>query len=305
MASEALPSHFLELVQDALVKVFWRKAALRRFLSRCGIKESALATWAEGESKREFLFRLFPRLEATDAGNRVIRRMAAEIAEMSSFPDLEGWEDSTQKKEAALRSVSALRDYLSQKEQAKENLRQQRQARERYRKQQEERRAEAQSLEKFSARLTELSTNMGSQRAGYDFQDWFYDLMEFFEIVSRRPYTTGGRQIDGSVTVDGTTYLVELKFTGGQADVTEIDSFLAKVRTKADNTMGIMVSMSGYSSVAINQASVPRTPVLLLDAGHVYSVLSGMHSFPEVVNRLRRHASQTGQAYLPVSEFSA
>ena len=73
-------------------------------------------------------------------------------------------------------------------------------------------------LSKLNDRLTELSTRLGTQQAGYDFQPWFYDLMDYFEIESRRPYVIVGRQIDGSVTVDGTTYLVELKFTREQAD---------------------------------------------------------------------------------------
>ena len=68
-----------------------------------------------------------------------------------------------------------------------------------------------------------------------------------------------GRQIDGSLTVSGTTYLVELKFTAGPADANDIDSFYKKITSKADNTMGVMVSISGYSSVAKQEASGERT----------------------------------------------
>lgn len=127
--------------------------------------------------------------------------------------------------------------------------------------------------------------------------------MAFYEIVCRRPYVTDGRQIDGSVTIEGTTYLVELKFTAHQAGAIDIDSFFKKVHSKADNTMGLMVSMSSYSSIAIKEASTARTPLLLLDYAHIYLLLSGVISFVELVNRIRRHSSQTGQAYLPSSEF--
>jgi hypothetical protein len=103
--------------------------------------------------------------------------------------------------------------------------------------------------------------------------------------------------------MDGTTYLVELKFTGNQADAIDIDSFFKKVTDKADNTMGIMVSISGYSSVAIEGASVPRTPLLLLDHGHLYALLSGTVSFSDLVGRVRRHASQTSRAYLAAADM--
>ena len=66
----------------------------------------------------------------------------------------------------------------------------------------------------------------------------------FSEIPNRKPYVHGGRQIDGSLTLSGTTYLVELKFTAEQAGVGNIDTFFKKVSSKADNTMGIMVSIS-------------------------------------------------------------
>src|SRR5271157_5542878 len=106
----------------------------------------------------------------------------------------------------------------------------------------------------------------GTQGAGYAFQDWFYDLLDFSEITNRRPYISKGRHIDGSLTVSGTTYLIELKFTTDQAGSTDIDSLYKKVITKADNTLGIMVSISGYSKVAIEEASGDKTPLLLMDS---------------------------------------
>jgi hypothetical protein len=77
------------------------------------------------------------------------------------------------------------------------------------------------------------------------------------------------------VTVQGTTYLNELKFTTDQARAPDVDVFYHKVQEKADNTMGIMVSISGYSSTAIDAASGPRTPLLLLDHSHLYLLLTG------------------------------
>jgi len=55
---------------------------------------------------------------------------------------------------------------------------------------------------------------------------------------------------------------------------------------------------------AIEEASGDRTPLLLLDHSHLYYVLIGIMGIADVVNRVRRHASQTGEAYLPVDKFS-
>lgn len=229
--------------------------------------------------------------------------MARSLTEQESFPDLVDWEDSAQKIQDAKAAVAVLKKYLDRKDQEKrdenEVIRKRHEA--------EQRREEAVlstlSFEKLRTQLDDLCRELGTQKAGYDFQDWFYDLMAFFDVDNRRPYVVDGRQIDGSITLDGTTYLVELKFTREQADAPAIDSLLKKVNDKADNTMGVMVSMSGYSSVAISEASFSRSPLLLLEASHIYFVLNGLATFPDLLRRVRRHSSQEGAAFLSVSDF--
>jgi hypothetical protein len=302
MALEITPQ-LISLIQDAALKSFWRKNALRQFLRTCRIQESFISTWADDETKRDFLYRLFDALQKSRSGDDGLRRMATFLSVQTVFPDLEGWEDSTKKKKDASIAVETLRAYLASEVVKEVSEREQIESRERVAAIRQERTRQQQDLSKLNERLTELSTRIGTTAAGYDFQPWFYDLMDFFEIDSRRPYVTDGRQIDGSVTLDGTTYLVELKFTAGQADATDIDTFFKKVSKKADNTMGLMVSISGYSSVAIDEASCDKTPLLLLDYNHVYAMLSGSFSFIDIVRRVRRHASQTGQAFLSMGDF--
>jgi hypothetical protein len=301
---DQLPPHYLDLVANAALKSFWRRRTLWTFLRRCGVSESFLSTWLKEESKRDLLYRLFPKVEASgDAGVRLINRMADSLIQQTSFPDLDSWEDSQQKKAEAKQAVADLKIYRESQRKTAETERERRAARERAEQLQEEIRQRAQDLDKLTQRLTEMSKRLGTQQAGYDFQSWLYDLADFFEVVNRRPYVANGRQIDGSITVDGTTYLVELKFTREQSDSPDIDSLHMKVTTKADNTMGIMVSISGYSSTAIKQASVAKTPLLLLDHSHVYLLLGGSTTLDELVCRVRRHVSQTGEAYLPASDF--
>lgn len=301
--AQRLTPHFADLLYDAALKSYWRKRALRRFLRSCHISESFLATWAEGETKRDFLDRLFAALQQTPQTTRVLVTMARALAEQTTFPDLESWEDSVQKIADAKLAVAALCDALRTLDRDQVNQRERTEARERYRVRQEEAARSQTDLQTLNDRLTALSQRLGTQEAGYQFQDWFYDLMDHQEIDNRRPYKHAGRQIDGSITIAGTTYLVELKFTASPATAADVDSLLKKVGDKADNTMGIMVSISGYSDVAIQQASGPRTPLLLLDHRHIFSVLTGALSFAEVVERVRRHASQTGESYLPAESF--
>lgn len=298
-----LPPHFIDLVYDALLKSFWTKNALKRFLRRSHVSDNFLAQLASEETKREWLDKLFPKLEASERGQALIRQMAGTLSDQDSFPDLTNWEDSAEKIEAAQTSVAALKAYLSKQREEKERQADIQHSRELNQEIREKNRKAESDLVTLRSRLDSLCTRMGTQEAGYEFQTWFYDLMEFGDVDCRRPYMSGGRQIDGSVTIDGTTYLVELKFTVPQSDATDIDSLTKKVSNNASCTMGILISMSGFSSVAVSEASRAGSPLLLLDHQHIYLVLTGGSTFDAVVKRVRRHASQEGKAYLPVASF--
>ena len=296
--------YYTHLVHDACLKSFWRRKRLAQFLLGCGVAPKYFATWSPDETKRNLLDRLFDDLVTSQDGRRLILRIAGSLIEQTSFPDLENWEETDKMKEQAQEAVNRLKVHQAAQEAEIQEERSRKETQARFREHQE-RAVQAQiTLQNLTERLGKLSDKIGTAQAGYDFQDWFYDLVDFAEVQNKRPYVTKGRQIDGSVTVSGTTYLVELKFTADQVGCSEIDSFYKKVTTKADNTMGIMVSISGYSSVAISEASGTRTPLLLFDHGHIYMTLNGAMTLAEVINRVRRHASQTAEAYLPVRDFN-
>ena len=284
MAANITP-RLIELTYEAALKSFWRKEALRKFLRASHVAESFVATWASDESKRDFLDRAFQKLQASDRGKAVIFEMAKFLSEQTTFPDLRNWEDSAQKIVEATKAVAELKAYLRVQD---ETIRSEREREEAEAKAREDRQKIQRSLTdkaKLQQRLDVLHSAVGTQKGGYVVQDWFYDLLDYCEIQNRRPYVASGRQIDGSLTFDGTTYLVELKFTASQSDATDIDSLRSKVNDEADNTMGIMVSISGYSSVAISQASGRKTTLLLFNAdAHlhvlVWHPVLARHHFP-------------------------
>lgn len=302
MAIKVTP-HLIDLAYEAALKSFWRKKALRKFLRECHISENFLATWDAEESKREFLDHVFENLQKSDREKSIIVKIALSLADQTTFPDLRNWEDSGQKISEAAKAVKDLKFYLNRQNEEIKTEKEKEAVKEKARKERAQIQRNQTDLKKLQERLNTLHNSIGTQQGGYEFQDWFYDLLDFCEISNRRPYVSNGRQIDGSLTHEGTTYLVELKFTGNQANATDIDSLYKKVTSKADNTMGIMVSISGYSSVAIDEASGEKTPLLLMDHSHLYYVLNGIMKMGDVIERLRRHASQTAESYLPVSKF--
>jgi len=298
-----ITAHLIELTYEAALKAYWRKNALRKFLRASHVAETFISTWAGDESKRELLDRLFQKLQATDRGNAVIFQMARSLSEQTTFPDLRNWEDSNQKIQDAQRAVQELKAYLKKQDEEIRSEKERKKVQENAQKERERIRRSLTDKAKLQQQLDSMHPKVGTQEGGYEFEKWFYELLDFSEITNRKPYKADGRQIDGSLTTEGTTYLVELKFTKKQIGATEIDSLKAKVNKMADNTMGIMVSISGYSSVAINDASGSKTTLLILDASHLYLFLSGAMNFSDIISRVRRHVSQTGEAYLPTNKF--
>jgi hypothetical protein len=202
--AKRLAASFVAVAFEAALKSFWRRKALARFLRQAGVADSFLGSWGPDESKRDFLDRLFSRLPDAPKGQEVLLRMARDLAQQESFPDLAGWEESERMLREAREAVSTLRRALALIDDQVQSEQERRQSQERFRRFQEEVKKSREDLESLSKRLTALAQRLGTQQAGYNFQDWFYDLMDFFEVVNRRPYVVSGRQIDGSITVSGT-----------------------------------------------------------------------------------------------------
>lgn len=294
--------HLSELVFDAILKINNRKTTFIRFLRSKHIKDSILSQFDPGETKRSFLERLYPKLQNYENGQKAIINMALEISNMDEFPDLYGFEDSQIKISKAKESVAILKKYMDdeikkiqKKEERDKFIEEQRQII-------EKNKLNRKTLSSLEANLSEIAKNIGTQNAGYEFEKWFYELLDFFEVQCRRPYRTkDSRQIDGAVSINGTDYIIELKFTKKPIGSTDIDPIFVKLQTKADNTMALCVSMSGFDKNAKLSATIGRTMLLLLDFNHINILLRGVLTFQEIIERIKRHAAQTGESYLDPS----
>jgi hypothetical protein len=245
-----------------------------------------------------------PSLEQAPEGIVVINAMTDSLLEQKTFPDLQRVENSKERIREARASQTALRAYVEEQRDKAVEKRDRLQSQKAARAVQEAARKRINTLQSLQDQLHMLLPQLGTQAGGYAFETWIHDLIDFFEIPNHRPYRApDGRQIDGSVTVSGTTYLLEIKFEAGQSNVGLIDSFRGKLVGKADNTMGIAIAMSGFDPGCKASASGDRTPFLLFDSQHIFMLLTGAVDLTFLIERTRRHSSQTGESYLAPSDF--
>jgi len=302
--NKRLTPSFIELTHDALLKAFWYKPTLRLFLQQHGVKGSVLAQWHSDQSKRDYVDWLWPQLVKTDRGHEAILDMARSLAEMNHFPDLERKEDTKVRIPEAKEAIARLKEQVKKINATIEESIEAAERRKVAREEMSKRLAAQQSLVKLQEQLSAMTPQLGTRDGGYAFERWFYDLAIYFELDGRPGYKADGRQIDGAITIEGTTFLLETKFTKEPIGSPDVDTFMAKIESKSDNTMGLFVSISGFNDGAIKAASKPKTPMLLLDHSHIFNlILRGVMRLPQVVSRIKRHASQTGRAHLPASDF--
>lgn len=163
---ERIPAHYLELVSDALLKIYWYKKSLRNTLRRSGVSESFLSTWSEDESKRDMLERLFPKLENSEKGILVVNRLADTLLEQMTFADLERLEDSQFRIKQAKDAIEVLRNYRQRQAETAQSERDRTQAQQRAREFQREVLKRHQPVGYFG-RSVELALNrIGQTRCG-------------------------------------------------------------------------------------------------------------------------------------------
>jgi hypothetical protein len=81
----------------------------------------------------------------------------------------------------------------------------------------------------------------------------------------------------------------------------DLDVFLGKVNRAADNTLGLFFAVAGFQPTAIELHSRRRSPLVLSDGGDQLAVLEERIELDDLLRRKHRHASMTGEVFLPVT----
>ncbi len=131
---------------------------------------------------------------------------------------------------------------------------------------------------------------------GYEFESFLNQLFELWDLNPRAAYTLDHEQVDGAFTFHTDHYILEARWWTAPLGPKEVNDFKVKVDGKARNTLGLCVSVSGFTDGAVQQHSQPQTPLILMDGSDLFPILEGRVAFDEVLERKRRHAAETGSA---------
>lgn len=290
----------IDALKNALTAVFWRKQDLLGYL-RAEVDDDRLLDgidWLGPAYKRESIRRFVDRLVVQQEVHReLLLRLMVDVAAMEDFPQLAWLEEGPEKIAKAKESVALLRRYMTPYEQQLVEESAARQRIESARLESRRRQATTQELEQLRAEYLGLLVMENAQRRGYAFEAWVRRLFDVFDLDPRASFRITGEQIDGGFTLDACHFLLEVRWRRKAATGDDLGNFKSKVDEKAENTLGLFISVEGFEPSAIQKHSGRGSPLILVDGGDLLAVLEQRIDLVDLLRRKYRHAAMTGEIF--------
>jgi hypothetical protein len=304
MGKKVIAPAAIVALKEALSKIYWYKSDLRSFLTNCLSDPVILSRVNWNDYKRNIVAAVVDRLAANqDRFQADLLRLMSEVARIDDFPHLLQLDDGAEKAKQAKVAVAALRKLIV----PHDDIRAEEEAAEARRKAAYERSLKnagvKDKLEELTKEYFKLLTSDEPQKRGYLLEKVIRELFNLFDLDPKASFKIEGEQIDGAFTFDGTDYLLEAKWQQPPVAAKELDSFSGKLSRKLDNTLGLFLSINGFSEDAVKTHSSGRRVMMLMDGSDLMAVLEGRIDLIQLLIRKRRHASQTGNIYLRLHEM--
>lgn len=293
-------------LKESLCSIYWYKGDLRSFLTNCLSNKLMVSSINWDNYKRQIVADLVDLL--TSDQERYLgglTKLCYEVTSIKSFSHLEQLEGGAQKARHAREAVEQLRQLVEPHQERKKED----EEFNRRRKAQEEKlrknSAVREKLAELNVRFMGIAIGASPQTRGFELEKLMYGIFELFDLDPRASFKNKGEQIDGAFCLEGTDYLFEAKWQQEPVGVQDLDAFSSKVKRKLDNTLGVFLSMNGYSADGVIAHSTGRPSIVLMDGADLMAVLEERMDFVLLLLRKKRHAAQTGNIYLKVHEIQS
>ena len=147
--------------------------------------------------------------------------------------------------------------------------------------------------------------NVNPQRCGYQFEEIINGLLAEagLEVVEGFRRNSGAEQIDAAFRLDGWHYLVECKWTTAMTSGAELDRLSGKLRRSGYQTMGLFISVNGWSQhVVPTLKQDPGKNIMLMKGEDVRAVLESRISLISLLRNKRRGLNLRAEPYVGFDE---
>ncbi len=140
------------------------------------------------------------------------------------------------------------------------------------------------------------------QRRGYGLERLLAEVLRREGLSPRLSFRPAGEQVDGSFVLDSRFILLEAKWVSSAIEASQLYSFKGKVDGKLVGTIGIFLSINGFSKDAVEALHRGKELSIILATGDDFRTALGPgRGFAEMVRAKLRAAAEDGLALLPLS----
>lgn len=148
--------------------------------------------------------------------------------------------------------------------------------------------------------------SLAPQPRGYAFEAFLTKLFKAHGLAPRPPFRVVGEQIDGSIQLDGETYLVEARWQNAPSDGAELYGLHGKVSGKAQWSRGLFISYTGFTNPGLEAfAAGKATNLICMNGLDLLHVVEGGLDLAGVIRLKARRAAETNDAFVPVRDLFA
>lgn len=303
MKDQKISTQALIALKDALANIYWRKKEIRQFIELTMENPYIVSTidWQENP-KYESVSQLIDRMAARpDLYKNDLLKLFQETSNFNDFSHLKYWDTKGDLTKRAKESVTKLRAQTKGYFDAIEELNKAAERRIENLEKVKQTISFSEKLETLKKQFFEIASIDNAQQRGYKLEKLLNELFHLFDLLPKASFKITGEQIDGSFTFDNDDYILEAKWQKAQVNAGDLYKFGGKISGKLKNTLGLFISLDGYSPDCTETGSSVVKSMILMDGQDLMLVLDGRIRLNEIIFIKRRHASDTGEIYYRIS----
>ncbi len=152
----------------------------------------------------------------------------------------------------------------------------------------------------------ELAKSDDSHQRGYLLQELLQVLFDIHGIPVTKPFSRNNRaeQIDGACKLEGWHYLIECRSRAKLADIRELDGLHESSRRSGRQTMGLFLSINGWSN------NVPKLlkqnsekSIILMEGYDLRTILSARISLTDFLLAKVAKLNLEGEPFFGIAEY--
>lgn len=139
---------------------------------------------------------------------------------------------------------------------------------------------------------------------GRDFERALVGMFHEAGLEPRASFRPSGEEVDGSIWLDGRTYLFEAKWTAASHPASSLYQFKGKIDGKLSGSVGLFFSMSGYSTDAVEALIAGKDlNLVLFDGADVRLLADGGIGIADAIRLKLRAAAESGTPYVTLGDL--